>query len=87
MARSKRKEKWFNSNGCYNYSNQKQQDELDSLTKQFRDILRPLESRVSYRDLFDIARDIASNAVGGLLRDHVNSKPIVKRKVKPKRKR
>ena len=82
----KRKEKWFNSNGCYNYSNTKQQDEFHAIVLKFRAAIKTLEGRVSYRDLYDIARDAASEAVGGLLRDHINSKPIVKKKTTKRKK-
>ena len=72
-----KKEPWYNHNGVIL---PEREEQFDDLMLAIEELLRPFDGRVTYRDLYDLARDAAITAAGRLLIDHVNRPPQKKRK-------
>lgn len=85
-----KKETWYTEFGvlrAYN-GNDAQMDEFLDIVEALQKAIKPLEGRVTYRDLYEIAKDAAATAVGNLVSAHVNArdnKKLFAKKGKQKR--
>ena len=67
-----RREHWYNDNGVIKNA---RREEFETLAKRVGKVIAHLEGRMTYRDLYDVARDAAIVAVSNFVIKHVNSKP------------
>jgi hypothetical protein len=86
--KTKKQEVWYGQFGvlrAYN-GNQDQMNEFQEIVRLVKEAVKPLEGRVSYRDLYDIAKDAAVTAVGELVCAYVNGQQALRRAKRKKRK-
>lgn len=68
---------WFNNNGALKREFNVQ---FEIIEQQLIKVFQQLEGRISYRDMYDVAHQAGQAAVAGLVRDHVNSKPLKRKR-------
>lgn len=87
---SKKLEQWVSDNGVVAY-NTKHLGEFEAIAEKIKEVITPLVGRVTFRDLYDIAKDAAVTAVGDLVRTAVlareETKYAARQKTKKQRKR
>lgn len=71
MSDRPKQENWFTDLGSIRDDHV---DEFYELAKDITEVLKRLDGRVSYRDLYEIAHQLSYHAVGDLVQYHVNNR-------------